>query len=122
MTRRTGSRLLGLWLAAATVLLTAGAWAATLERYVVEVTPDRDAERAHFRLTLAYRADAGETKRDGFKFLGTEAGQDMQGWELEEFGLPLNLMLAVPCVIVIGDADAALQRLRQDVDVRRLCA
>ena len=46
----------------------------------------------------------------------------MQGWELEEFGLPLNLMLAVPCVIVIGDADAALQRLRQDVDARRQCA
>ncbi len=56
------------------------------------------------------------------QFLGTEAGQDMQGWELEEFGLPLNLMLAVPCVIVIGDAEAALQRLRQDVDVRRQCA
>lgn len=56
------------------------------------------------------------------QFLGTEIGQDMQGWELEEFGLPLNLMLAVPCVIVIGDAEAALQRLRQDGDVRRQCA
>ena len=33
---------------------------------------------------------------------------DASGWELEEFGLPLNLMLAVPGRIVIGDARAAL--------------
>jgi nucleoside 2-deoxyribosyltransferase len=36
---------------------------------------------------------------------------DAQGWELEEFGLPLNLMLAVPGRIVVGDALAALQQL-----------
>jgi nucleoside 2-deoxyribosyltransferase len=38
-------------------------------------------------------------------------GTDADGWQLEEFGLPLNLMLAVPCRIVVGDARAALQQL-----------
>ncbi|HEY0824358.1 MAG TPA: nucleoside 2-deoxyribosyltransferase [Ramlibacter sp.] len=38
---------------------------------------------------------------------------DANGWELEEFGLPLNLMLAVPCRIVVGDLRAALAALRQ---------
>jgi nucleoside 2-deoxyribosyltransferase len=39
-------------------------------------------------------------------------GRDAQGWELEEFGLPLNLMLAVPARIVVGDLRAALAVLR----------
>lgn len=39
-------------------------------------------------------------------------GRDAQGWELEEFGLPLNLMLAVPCRVVVGDLRAALAALR----------
>ena len=38
---------------------------------------------------------------------------DAAGWQLEEFGLPLNLMLAVPCEIVVGDIRAACQALRQ---------
>ena len=37
--------------------------------------------------------------------------RDANGWELEEFGLPLNLMLGVPCEIVVGDAAAALRVL-----------
>lgn len=37
---------------------------------------------------------------------------DRAGWQLEEFGLPLNLMLGVPCRIVVGDARAALALLR----------
>lgn len=37
---------------------------------------------------------------------------DAAGWQLEEFGLPLNLMLGVPCRIVVGDLRAALQALR----------
>ena len=37
---------------------------------------------------------------------------DRAGWQLEEFGLPLNLMLGVPCRIVVGDAQAALALLR----------
>jgi nucleoside 2-deoxyribosyltransferase len=40
-------------------------------------------------------------------------GKDAQGWELEEFGLPLNLMLAVPARIVVGDLRAALAALRE---------
>jgi nucleoside 2-deoxyribosyltransferase len=38
-------------------------------------------------------------------------GADAQGWQLEEFGLPLNLMLAVPCRIVVGGVEAALADL-----------
>ena len=38
---------------------------------------------------------------------------DTAGWQLEEFGLPLNLMLAVPCRIVVGGLDAALRALRE---------
>lgn len=37
---------------------------------------------------------------------------DAAGWQLEEFGLPLNLMLGVPCRIVVGDLRAALDALR----------
>ena len=37
---------------------------------------------------------------------------DTAGWELEEFGLPLNLMLAVPARIVVGDLRAALAALQ----------
>jgi nucleoside 2-deoxyribosyltransferase len=36
---------------------------------------------------------------------------DAAGWQLEEFGLPLNLMLGVPCRIVVGDIRAALEML-----------
>jgi len=39
-------------------------------------------------------------------------GRDAAGWELEEFGLPLNLMLAVPCRIVTGGLREALAVLR----------
>lgn len=41
------------------------------------------------------------------------AQKDAQGWELEEFGLPLNLMLGVPCRIVVGGVREALQALVQ---------
>ncbi|MEJ5989763.1 nucleoside 2-deoxyribosyltransferase [Ramlibacter sp. PS3R-8] len=37
---------------------------------------------------------------------------DANGWQLEEFGLPLNLMLGVPCRVVVGDLRAALELLR----------
>lgn len=45
-----------------------------------------------------------------------EALVDAQGWQLEEFGLPLNLMLGVPCRIVVGDLRAALQLLRAEIE------
>lgn len=38
---------------------------------------------------------------------------DTRGWALEEFGLPLNLMLAVPARIVVGGLDEALAVLRE---------
>ena len=41
-----------------------------------------------------------------------EGLRDVAGWELEEFGLPLNLMLAVPGRIVVGGLREALQALR----------
>jgi nucleoside 2-deoxyribosyltransferase len=40
---------------------------------------------------------------------------DAQGWALEEFGLPLNLMLGVPCRVVVGDVRAALAVLRAEI-------
>ena len=36
---------------------------------------------------------------------------DRQGWHVENFGLPLNLMLAVPAHIVVGDLASALLAL-----------
>ena len=39
--------------------------------------------------------------------------RDAAGWELEEFGLPLNLMLGVPCDVVVGDVRSALEALRR---------
>jgi nucleoside 2-deoxyribosyltransferase len=39
--------------------------------------------------------------------------RDAAGWAVENFGLPLNLMLAVPVRLVQGGLDAALQALRQ---------
>ena len=38
---------------------------------------------------------------------------DRDGWMLEEFGLPLNLMLAVPARIVVGGPAEALAVLRE---------
>src|SRR3546814_7387448 len=39
---------------------------------------------------------------------------DVHGWSIEEFGLPLNLMLSVPAPLVVGDARAALAQLRSE--------
>jgi nucleoside 2-deoxyribosyltransferase len=40
---------------------------------------------------------------------------DAAGWQLEEFGLPLNLMLGVPCRVVVGDIRTALAALRTQI-------
>ncbi len=37
---------------------------------------------------------------------------DHDGWHIEDFDLPVNLMLAVPCRVLAGDARAALEALR----------
>lgn len=66
-----------------------------------------------------YVPDAGswaERIRARFPALaGSAAAVDAQGWELEEFGLPLNLMLAVPSVVVVGGPEIALARLHADM-------
>ena len=36
---------------------------------------------------------------------------DADGRHIENFGLPLNLMLAIPCRIVVGDLSAAIDQL-----------
>ena len=46
--------------------------------------------------------------------IGPGGEVDAAGWALEEFGLPLNLMLAVPAPLIVGDAEQALRRMRQD--------
>ncbi len=43
-----------------------------------------------------------------------DAGVDANGWRVEEFGLPLNLMIGVPSRVVVGDARAALAQLRRE--------
>jgi nucleoside 2-deoxyribosyltransferase len=43
--------------------------------------------------------------------IGADGVLDVHGWSIEEFGLPLNLMLSVPAPLVVGDAGAALAHL-----------
>lgn len=52
--------------------------------------------------------------------IGAGGEVDAAGWALEEFGLPLNLMLAVPAPLIVGDAEQALRRMRLDCDSRAL--
>jgi len=52
--------------------------------------------------------------------IGPGGEVDAAGWALEEFGLPLNLMLAVPAPLIVGDAEQALRRMRLDCDSRAL--
>ncbi|CAJ0794408.1 hypothetical protein LMG7141_02939 [Ralstonia condita] len=39
-------------------------------------------------------------------------GTDLDGWAVEDFGLPRNLMLACSSRLVVGDARACLERMR----------
>jgi nucleoside 2-deoxyribosyltransferase len=39
-------------------------------------------------------------------------GNDADGWAVEDFGLPRNLMLACSSHLVVGDARACLARMR----------
>lgn len=45
---------------------------------------------------------------------------DTAGMAIEHFGLPLNLMLAVPASIVAGDLQACLQAMRRDLGSDRV--
>ena len=48
---------------------------------------------------------------DAPELIGEDPTRDRDGMTLEEFGLPLNLMLSVPGRIVVGDAEQALRQL-----------
>lgn len=70
---------------------------------------------ARGKAVVGYVPDGGsfaERIRRRHPAIAREGPADAQGWRLEEFGLPLNLMLAIPCRIVVGDARAGLVALR----------
>lgn len=46
--------------------------------------------------------------------IGADGRVDTHGWNFEEFGLPLNLMLAVPAPLVVGSLRDALARIAAD--------
>lgn len=46
--------------------------------------------------------------------IGADGRVDTHGWNFEEFGLPLNLMLAVPAPLVVGSVRDALARIAAD--------
>ena len=46
--------------------------------------------------------------------IGADGRVDTHGWNFEEFGLPLNLMLAVPAPLVVGSVGDALARIAAD--------
>jgi nucleoside 2-deoxyribosyltransferase len=55
---------------------------------------------------------SGETVRERVRReLGDSDGYDHDGMLIEDFGLPLNLMLAVPCEVVVGGVEEAIERL-----------
>ncbi|MFO6402597.1 nucleoside 2-deoxyribosyltransferase, partial [Pseudomonas aeruginosa] len=62
-----------------------------------------------------YVDDAGSyaerIRRHAPELIGEDPTRDRDGMTLEEFGLPLNLMLSVPGRIVVGDAEQALRQL-----------
>ena len=62
-------------------------------------------ERGELLRERVARSQAGVLRQDAAGWL------DAQGWRVEDFGLPLNLMLAVPIELVTGGLEAALQRL-----------
>jgi nucleoside 2-deoxyribosyltransferase len=76
---------------------------------------------ARGKAVIGYLPDAGSLAqriRQRHPRAAGEGLRDSAGWELEEFGLPLNLMLAVPCRIVVGGPRAALDALRLQGDAK----
>lgn len=51
------------------------------------------------------------------QWAGRDDDHDARGWQLEEFGLPLNLMLSVPCEIVVGGVGQALEALERAMGI-----
>jgi nucleoside 2-deoxyribosyltransferase len=59
--------------------------------------------------------DARAPLRERLQATGSGAAcRDAAGWAVEDFGLPLNLMLAVPVRLVQGGLEAALQALHRE--------
>jgi nucleoside 2-deoxyribosyltransferase len=65
---------------------------------------------AHGKPVIAYLSD-GRAQKDKLGQAGSEPPVDSAGLQVENFGLPINLMLAIPCLMVIGDLDAAVAEL-----------
>ena len=67
-----------------------------------------------------YVDDAGSyaerIRRHTPELIGEDPTRDRDGMTLEEFGLPLNLMLAVPSRLVAGGPREALRRLAEELE------
>jgi len=59
---------------------------------------------------VAYLSD-GRAQKDKIGCNIADSPVDANGLHIENFGLPLNLMLAMPCRIVVGDLSAAVAEL-----------
>ena len=59
---------------------------------------------------IGYVSD-GRVLKDKICQGGVDKPLDVNGLHIENFGLPLNLMLAVPCRIVVGDLNTAIAEL-----------
>jgi nucleoside 2-deoxyribosyltransferase len=59
---------------------------------------------------IGYVSD-GRVLKDKLGQIGVDNPLDANGLHIENFGLPLNLMLAIPCRIVVGDLNAAVTEL-----------
>ena len=53
----------------------------------------------------------GRSQKEKIGHSDTDRPLDTHGLHVENFGLPLNLMLATPCRIVVGDLTAAIAEL-----------
>jgi nucleoside 2-deoxyribosyltransferase len=65
---------------------------------------------AQGKLVIGYVSD-GRVMKDKIGQGNADKPLDTNGLHIENFGLPLNLMLAIPCRIVIGDLNAAVAEL-----------
>lgn len=61
---------------------------------------------------LGYAAAKGKLLyahiKDGRSLVTKHGGTDSNGWQIENFGLPLNLMLSIPVRLIIGTEDDCL--------------
>jgi nucleoside 2-deoxyribosyltransferase len=60
---------------------------------------------------IAYIANGEALRERVLREFGGAQNHDRNGQALEDFGLPLNLMLAIPAEIVIGQIEQALEKL-----------